>query len=217
MRRGAVLAWISALAVLSACAGCASSLALSQEAPPSEPSADPPNVVLVLTDDMRYEEFEKVARFREFVREGTFFERAYVTNSMCCPSRSTALTGRYSHNHGVLSNKTRGSVRGGYGAYKNLGTGAHNLAVWLQEEGYATSLYGKFMNGYGMGNDRPPGGFDRFTRATRAGRTRISAARPPGGSPTTTGNRCSWRSGSGARTSRSGRPRRTAPPTATRR
>jgi N-acetylglucosamine-6-sulfatase len=94
--------------------------------------------------------------------EGTFFERAYVTNSMCCPSRSTALTGRYSHNHGVLSNKTRGGVRGGFGAYKNLGTGAHNLGVWLQEEGYATSLYGKFMNGYGRGNDRPPGGFDRF-------------------------------------------------------
>jgi arylsulfatase A-like enzyme len=165
---------------------------------------------------MRYEEFEKVARFREFAREGTFFERAYVTNSMCCPSRSTALTGRYSHNHGVLSNKTRGDVRGGFGAYKNLGTGAHNLAVWLQEEGYATSLYGKFMNGYGRGNDTPPGGFDRFYTSDEGREAPVlgrKAARWI--APTITGGRCSWRSGSGARTSRSGRPRRTAPPTAT--
>lgn len=110
---------------------------------------------------------------------------------MCCPYRSTALTGRYSHNHGVLSNKTRGSVRGGYGAYKNLGTGAHNLAAWLQEEGYATSLYGKFMNGYGRGNDRPPGGFDRFYTSDEGRDDADSAARPPGGSPTTTGGRCS--------------------------
>ena len=162
MRRGAILAWVVALAALLAGAACASSLASAQEVPPSESPADAPNVVFVLTDDMRYEEFEKIARFRGFAREGTFFERAYVTNSMCCTSRSTALTGRYSHNHGLLSNKTRGDVRGGFGAYKNLGTGAHNLAVWLQEEGYATSLYGKFMNGYGKGNDRPPGSFDRF-------------------------------------------------------
>ncbi len=143
--------------------GCQASFASNQEAPGrAAASSDRPNVVLVLVDDMRYDEFEKVARLREFASEGTFFKRAYVTNSVCCPSRSTALTGRYSHNHGVLSNKTRGSVRGGFGAYKNLGTGAHNLGVWLQEEGYATSLYGKFMNGYGKGNDRPPGGFDRF-------------------------------------------------------
>ena len=143
--------------------GCQASWAPAQEPPTLAAKArGRPNVVLVLTDDMRYEEFEKVARLRAFAREGTFFERAYVTNSMCCPSRSTALTGRYSHNHGVLSNKTRGDVRGGYGAYKDLGTGAHNLGVWLQEEGYATSLYGKFMNGYGKGNGRPPRGFGRF-------------------------------------------------------
>ena len=133
MRRGAILAWVVALAALLAGVGCASSLALAQEALPSEPAADAPNVVFVLTDDMRYEEFEKLARFREFAREGTFFERAYVTNSMCCPSRSTALTGRYSHNHGVLSNKTRGDVRGGFGAHKNLGTGAHNLGNGLAD------------------------------------------------------------------------------------
>ena len=143
--------------------GCQASWASAQK--PHVQAAEPngrPNVVLVLTDDMRYDEFEKIARFRDFAREGTFFERAYVTNSLCCPSRSTVLTGRYSHNHGVLSNKTSGNVLGGFGAYKNLGTGAHNLGVWLQEEGYATSLYGKFLNGYGKGNGRPPGGFGRF-------------------------------------------------------
>ena len=63
-------------------------------APAFRASADPPKVVLVLTNDMRYEGFEKVARFREFAREGTFFEMAYVTNSMFCTYRSTALTGR---------------------------------------------------------------------------------------------------------------------------
>lgn len=140
---------LGALAVF----GCA---AEAQEAPQK------PNIVVILTDDMRYDEFAKIERFREFAREGTFFSRAYVTNSMCCPSRTTVLTGRYSHNHGVLSNKTKDNVRGGYGAYKNLGTGTNNLAAWLQDNGYATSLYGKFMNGYGDNTSRAPRGFDRF-------------------------------------------------------
>ena len=85
--------------------GCQASWASNRDAPRG--AAAPggrPNVVLVLVDDMRHDEFGKIARLREFASEGTFFERAYVTNSMCCPSRSTALTGRYSHNHGVLSN-----------------------------------------------------------------------------------------------------------------
>lgn len=141
-----------AIAVL-AVVGCA---AEAQEVPRK------PNVVLILTDDMRYDEFAKIERFRAFAQEGTFFTRAYVTNSMCCPSRTTVLTGRYSHNHGVLSNKTEGNVRGGYGAYKNLGIGRNNLAAWLKASGYSTSLYGKFMNGYGKDTRRPPKGFDRF-------------------------------------------------------
>ncbi len=37
--------------------------------------------------------------------KGTTFENAFVTNSLCCPSRATILRGQYAHNHQILSNE----------------------------------------------------------------------------------------------------------------
>ena len=119
-----------------------------------------PNIVFIYADDMRYDELAKIQSLANFADQGTQFSSAYVTNSLCCPSRVTALTGQYSHTHGVLSNKTRGSIPGGYPAYRARGIGSHNLGVYLKREGYATSLYGKFLNNYG--SHRPPKGFDRY-------------------------------------------------------
>lgn len=95
---------------------------------------------------MRHDELGRVEGFRKMlVNKGVTFSNSFVTNSVCCPSRTTALTGRYSHNHGVKTNQRGG---GGYGAFEELGVGDDSLPVWLRGEGYKTGLFGKFLNGY---------------------------------------------------------------------
>ncbi|MDP9438400.1 MAG: sulfatase-like hydrolase/transferase, partial [Actinomycetota bacterium] len=66
-------------------------------------TADRPNVVLILTDDLDAGLLQRHgARYpnlRELAAEGTTFENAFVTDPLCCPSRATALRGQYAHNH----------------------------------------------------------------------------------------------------------------------
>jgi arylsulfatase A-like enzyme len=90
---------------------------------------------------------------------GITFNRYYVPYPLCCPSRTSLLTGRYSHNNNV-----RGNVppNGGYTGFKARQAYTHNLATWLQGAGYRTIHIGKFLNGYGDepfddGKDVPPG------------------------------------------------------------
>ncbi|HEY6729850.1 MAG TPA: sulfatase [Solirubrobacterales bacterium] len=90
---------------------------------------------------------------------GITFNRYYVPYPLCCPSRVSLLTGRYSHNNNV-----RGNVppNGGFTGFKARQAYSHNLAPWLQAAGYRTIHIGKFLNGYGdepfdEGKDVPPG------------------------------------------------------------
>jgi arylsulfatase A-like enzyme len=81
-----------------------------------------------------------------------------VTNSLCCPSRTTTLRGQYAHNTGVWTN---GGDNGGFErAYAN-GIEHDTVATRLEHAGYATSLTGKYLNGYPNGapaaNYVPPG------------------------------------------------------------
>src|SRR5947208_16874526 len=84
-------------------------------------AADRPNFLFIYTDDQRWdalgvvqqEQGEK-ARFPWFqtpnldrlASEGVRFRNAFVVNSLCAPSRSVYLTGRYSHLNGVANNHT---------------------------------------------------------------------------------------------------------------
>jgi arylsulfatase A-like enzyme len=90
---------------------------------------------------------------------GITFNRYYVPYPLCCPSRTSLLTGRYSHNNNV-----RGNVppNGGFTGFKARNAYGHNIATWLQGAGYRTIHIGKFLNGYGDepfddGRDVPPG------------------------------------------------------------
>ena len=125
------------------------------------PATDRPNVVLILTDDLDVgllrrhgPRYPNIARL---VAEGTTFENAFVTDPLCCPSRATILRGQYSHNHRILGNW---SPLGGAGKFRALGHEESTVATWLREEGYATTLVGKYMNDYG--GDRVPAGWDAW-------------------------------------------------------
>jgi N-acetylglucosamine-6-sulfatase len=92
-------------------------------------------------------------------KRGETFNNYYVSYPLCCPSRVSLLTGRYSHNNGVKGNV---QPNGGYFGFSFRAAYKHNLAVWLQNAGYRTIHVGKFLNGYGdepydNGTTTPPG------------------------------------------------------------
>jgi N-acetylglucosamine-6-sulfatase len=123
-----------------------------------------PNVIVVMTDDQRLWDMEAMPLTNRLVgRAGTTFENAIATYPLCCPSRSTFLSGQYEHNHGVMGNH---APEGGYAKFDF----SNALGVWLQGAGYKTAHVGKQLNEYGsaLQPDQapvPPGYDDWF--ATR--------------------------------------------------
>ena len=120
----------------------------AQDANPS-PAASAPNVVVVMTDDQRYDDMATMPRTRRLVGEaGVTFTRYYASYPVCCPARATFFTGQYAQNHGVRC--LYPTCGGGYGRLNQR----NYLPVWLQDAGYVTGHIGKFLNGYGK--ERPP-------------------------------------------------------------
>lgn len=72
---------------------------------------DKPNIVFIITDQHRYDSIGcaghpvlKTPHIDRLAQEGVRFDRAYVVNPICGPSRASILTGRYPHEHGVVTN-----------------------------------------------------------------------------------------------------------------
>jgi N-acetylglucosamine-6-sulfatase len=101
-----------------------------------------PNVVLILTDDQRRDTLAAMPTVeRELVGGGVTFTDAIAVNPLCCPSRASFLTGRYSHSTGVYDNR---APNGGARSFDASST----LATWLAAVGYRTAYVGKYLNGY---------------------------------------------------------------------
>jgi N-acetylglucosamine-6-sulfatase len=111
----------------------------------------PPNVILILTDDLAVNDLNPRAlrhmpNLKSLLMDkGTTFDNAFVTNSLCCPSRATILRGQYTHNHQILSNDP---PRGGFQKFRFLGHENSTMATWVKEQGYRTAFFGKYLNGY---------------------------------------------------------------------
>ncbi|MQA72879.1 MAG: sulfatase-like hydrolase/transferase [Solirubrobacterales bacterium] len=104
-----------------------------------------PNIIVLLTDDQEKASMRVMKTVnKDLKREGVTLKRFYDNFPLCCPARSTLLTGQYAHNHGVLSNVP---PDGGYGVF-NEKHGDNYLPIWLQNAGYTTSYIGKYENGY---------------------------------------------------------------------
>jgi len=119
----------------------------SQQAPAK------PNVLVVMTDDQTVESVRVMTNVRALLAaEGTTFQNNFASFPLCCPSRSTFLTGQYAHNHTVMGNA---APSGGFEKLDHSNT----LPVWLQRAGYRTVHIGKYLNGYGRrsATEIPPG------------------------------------------------------------
>ena len=119
------------------------------------PAASPRNIVLILTDDHRYDAmgfmghpFLETPHLDALARNGAHVPNAFVTTALCSPSRASILTGLYAHRHGVVDNNN--PVRGDLVFFPQR----------LQEAGYRTGMFGKWHMG-GESAD-PQRGFDRW-------------------------------------------------------
>lgn len=122
-----------------------------------------PNLVVVMADDLDLSVWDTALAHgylpriqADLIDRGLTFTQAFVTESMCCPSRTTLLTGQYPHNHGVIRNTGR---RGGFQRFTRDDS---TVAVWLQQAGYRTGLVGKYLNGYGDAPGYVPPGWDAW-------------------------------------------------------
>jgi N-acetylglucosamine-6-sulfatase len=111
---------------------------------------------------MRKDDLKYMPKTRALLKgKGMSFNKAFVSNAVCCPSRATIMRGQYSHNTGVLTNMN--SSHGGWKAYKSNGNQKRNVATRLHSAGYRTALVGKYLNGYN-GSTVPAGWNKWFAR-----------------------------------------------------
>ena len=119
------------------------------------PDAVPRNVILILSDDHRYDFMGFMPRAPDWLdtpsldrmaAEGAHLANAFVTTALCSPSRASIFTGQYAHRHGVVDNTSP------------VPEGTRFFPEELQAAGWRTGYVGKWH--MGEDSDAPRPGFD---------------------------------------------------------
>lgn len=133
--------------------GAALSFTTTHQAPVAK---SPKNIIFILADDHRYDAMGFMHQFSglktpsldKMAAEGAHIKNAFVSTSLCSPSRASILTGQYAHTHTIVDNQAP------------LPKGLIFFPQYLQKKGYKTAFFGKWH----MGNtdDAPQPGFDHW-------------------------------------------------------
>ncbi len=117
-------------------------VACSEKETAETTASGPPNIVFIFSDDHafqaisayedRFSQLAPTPNIDRIANRGMRFDRAYVTNSICAPSRATILTGAHSH---VNGHRTNGDIFDGEQI---------TFPKVLRENGYTTALIGKW-------------------------------------------------------------------------
>ena len=133
------------------------SLLLGMASPRARAESARRNVIFVLSDDHRFDfmscmpecpQFLETPNMDRMAREGAHFVNAFVSTSLCSPSRASILTGQYMHHHRVVDNQ------------RQVPAGTVFFPQYLQQAGYQTALVGKWHMGHD--NDAPRPGFHHW-------------------------------------------------------
>jgi len=114
------------------------------------PQQGRPNLLFILTDDQRFDTLSVMRATRADF--DVVFENGFVTTPLCCPSRSSILTGRYASHTGVHGNRD-------YPRF--VPQEAESIGPWLDAMGYYTGFVGKYLNRVPVDKPAPPG-WDEF-------------------------------------------------------
>lgn len=115
------------------------------------------NVVFILSDDHRFDlmgfmdkapDWLETPNLDRLASEGAHLKNAFVTTSLCSPSRASILTGQYMHRHRVVDNQ------------RAVPEGTVFFPSYLQKAGIQTALVGKWHMGHDDDSARP--GFDHW-------------------------------------------------------
>lgn len=143
-------------------AGCRNA---PERSPASGARGERPNVVVVLVDDLRFDEFHaaghpylETPNMDRLAAEGALFVNSFHAVPLCSPNRATLLTGQFPSRHGIIDNIAR-----------NLAS--HHLETFnhpMKAAGYRTAFLGKWH----MGNDPTPRpGWDYWVAMPGQGRS----------------------------------------------
>lgn len=106
---------------------------------PPDPQSETPNIIFIFSDDQASHavsaygsQIVKTPNIDRLADEGIIFHNAFVTNSICAPSRGVLLTGKHSHINGQLTNAQ--TFDGSQLTYPQV----------LQQAGYRTAMIGKW-------------------------------------------------------------------------
>lgn len=121
----------------------------------SEVSLEQPNILLITTDQQRYDSagqaapsFVRTPHFDHLTREGITFTSAYADCPICVPSRVSIMTGQYAFTHGMMDN----------GQTSQVLARDRSLPSLLRAQGYQTAAIGKMH----FSPERARHGFDEM-------------------------------------------------------
>jgi N-acetylglucosamine-6-sulfatase len=131
----------------------AAALAISSDALlEAQESTENPYILFIYLDDAREDDLQFMPKTEELLADQSIsFNNAYATFPLCCPARTTTLTGLYTHNHGVKT------IEKGEKKFREHGNEERTIALALDPT-YRTGLFGKYLNGYTNGSHVPRAG-----------------------------------------------------------